>query len=65
MNTNIPLDLIKRGAEVFGNKEIFLNWLEKENFFFGMKAPIEFVNKDEGIKFIDDRLTATEFGDNS
>ena len=60
----MALSLIKHGIEVFETNENFTNWLQKENFFFDMKAPIEFMNTNSGIKFIDDRLTALEYGDN-
>lgn len=61
----MALSLIKHGIEVFGTKENFANWLEKENFFFDKKAPIEFMDTNSGIKFIDDRLTGIEYGDNA
>jgi uncharacterized protein (DUF2384 family) len=61
----MALSLIKHGIEVFETKENFTSWLQKENFFFDKKAPIEFMNTNSGIKFIDDRLTALEYGDNA
>jgi uncharacterized protein (DUF2384 family) len=61
----MTLSLIKHGIEVFGTKESFSIWLEKENFFFDKKAPIEFMDTNSGIKFIDDRLTGLEYGDNA
>ena len=61
----MALSLIKHGIEVFGSQESFANWLEKENFFFDKKAPIEFMDTHSGIKFIDDRLTGIEYGDNA
>jgi uncharacterized protein (DUF2384 family) len=61
----MALSLIKHGIEVFGTKEDFSGWLSKENFYFDKKAPIEFMNTNSGIKFIDDRLTALEYGDNA
>ncbi|HEY5327073.1 MAG TPA: hypothetical protein VIJ27_08735 [Mucilaginibacter sp.] len=36
------IQLIKHGTEVFGTKENFTSWLERKNFFFDKKAPIEF-----------------------
>ena len=59
------LSLIKHGMEVFGTAANFTSWLEKENFYFDKKAPIDFMNTLSGIKFIDDRLTGMEFGDNA
>jgi len=61
----LTLSIIKHGIEVFGTKENFAKWLEQENFFFDKQAPIVFMNTYSGIKFIDDRLTGIEFGDNA
>lgn len=58
------LSLIQHGKNVFGTSEKFEEWLVKENFFFNKKAPIEFLKTITGIRFIDDRLTAIEYGDN-
>lgn len=58
------LSIIQHGKKVFGTSEKFDEWLVKENFFFDRKAPIDFLNTITGIRFIDDRLTAIEFGDN-
>lgn len=60
----MALSLIKHGLEVFGTRENFISWMETENFFFDKKAPIEFMDTNSGIKFIDDRLTALAYGDN-
>ncbi len=58
------LSLIKHGTEVFGSVKEFDTWLNQENFYFDNKSPISFINTVTGIKFIDDRLTAMEYGDN-
>lgn len=58
------LSLIIHGKNVFGTSKKFEDWLVKENFFFDMKAPIEFLKTITGIRFIEDRLTAIEHGDN-
>ena len=60
----IPTHLLKHGIEVFGTEEGFKRWLNTINFFFDKKAPVEFMNTGDGIKFIDDRLTGIEYGDN-
>jgi uncharacterized protein (DUF2384 family) len=60
----IPDALIKHGIEVFGTEENFEHWLQKDNFFFDNKSPLVFINTNEGLKFIDDRLTGIEYGDN-
>ncbi len=64
-HTIMALTLIKHGIEVFGTTDKFTHWLESENFYFDKKPPIEFMNTYSGIKFIDDRLTAMEYGDNN
>ena len=58
------LSLIQHGKKVFGSMQKFEEWLKKENFYFNAKAPIEYLNTITGIRFIDDRLTAMEYGDN-
>lgn len=58
------LSLYKHGIETFGSSESFNKWLSEENFYFDGKAPITFLNTISGIRFIDDRLTAMEYGDN-
>jgi uncharacterized protein (DUF2384 family) len=57
--------LFDLGIEVLGTKENFTAWLEMRNFFFDKKAPSEFMNTAEGIKFIHDRLTGIAYGDNA
>lgn len=58
------ISLFKHGNEIFGNQDLFKKWLKTENFYFGQKPPITFIDTVSGIKFIDDRLTAIEYGDN-
>lgn len=58
------LSLIKHGSEIFGSAKEFENWLNQENFYFDNRSPVTFMNTITGIKFIDDRLTAMEYGDN-
>lgn len=58
------LSLMKHGSEIFGSMKEFESWLDRENFYFDNKCPASFVNTITGIKFIDDRLTAMEYGDN-
>jgi len=56
--------LFKHGENVFGDNESFKQWLRKENFFFDGKTPDSLLFTISGIKFIDDRLSALEYGDN-
>jgi uncharacterized protein (DUF2384 family) len=58
------LSLYKHGKHVFETVENFNLWMEEENFFFDNKSPSRFLETISGIKFIDDRLTAIEYGDN-
>ena len=58
------LSLIKHGEAIFGSVKEFDSWLNLGNFYFDNKKPVSFLNTITGIKFIDDRLTAMEYGDN-
>ncbi len=58
------ISLYKHGIEVFESKENFDKWLLAENYLLDNKSPKEFLDTVTGIKFIDDRLTAIEYGDN-
>jgi uncharacterized protein (DUF2384 family) len=58
------LSMIKHGNEVFGSRDGFDCWLDTTNFFFDNKKPKNFLNTVTGIRFVDDRLTAIEYGDN-
>lgn len=58
------LSLFKQGREVFGTGKDFENWLNQENFYFDNKKPVFFLTTITGIKFIADRLTSMEYGDN-
>lgn len=58
------LSLYKQGERVFGSKEAFDNWLEKPNFHFKNKPPVNFFKTISGIRYIEDRLTGIEYGDN-
>jgi len=58
------LYLVKHGLNVFGSKKEFDAWINTNNFYFDGKKPSTYLNKISGIRFVDDRLTAMEFGDN-
>ena len=58
------LSLFKHGVEVFGNQENFYTWLRTANYFLDNDLPINFLKTVTGIRFIGDRLTAMEYGDN-
>lgn len=59
------LSLYKHGEEVFGEKDLFIEWLNQNNFYFDNKPPIHFLDTVAGIKFIDNQLTGMQFGDNA
>lgn len=58
------LSLMQHGKNVFGTTVAFEQWLTTANFTFEDKAPIDFLKTITGIRFVDDRLTAMEYGDN-
>jgi len=58
------LSLVQHGKKIFLSMEKFGDWLNAENFYFNKKAPIDYLKTITGIRFIDDRLTAMEYGDN-
>lgn len=58
------LSLFKHGNEVFGSSSSFNEWLNAENFFFDGTAPASYLNTVTGVRFVNDRLTAIEYGDN-
>jgi putative toxin-antitoxin system antitoxin component (TIGR02293 family) len=57
--------LFKHGMDVFGSGERFRQWLFSDNFYLGKKQPGSFLNTGTGIRFVDDNLTAIEYGDNA
>lgn len=63
-HTIMILSLIKHGMEVFGDSNRFSQWLSSENFHFGNQRPSTYLDTISGIKLLDDRLTAMEYGDN-
>lgn len=56
--------LFRHGSRVFDSSNNFDIWLGKENFFFDGDRPISFLETIAGIRYIDSRLTAMEYGDN-
>jgi uncharacterized protein (DUF2384 family) len=58
------LSLFKHGSEIFGSIEDFNKWLNEENFYFDGKAPVSYLNTIAGIRFVESRLIAMEYGDN-
>ena len=59
------LSLFKHGEEVFGDKDLFIEWLNRKNFYFDYKPPLYFIDTAAGIKFIDNQLTGMQYGDNA
>ncbi len=58
------ISLFTHGLSVFGSKEQFDKWIITKNLFLENKAPMEFMDTVSGIKFINERLIAIEYGDN-
>jgi len=64
-HTVMLLSLMKHGIDVFGSKEAFSQWIERENISLDGSSPSGYLNTVSGIKFIDDRLSGMEYGDNA
>jgi len=58
------LALYRHGISVFGTHEQFNKWMDKPNYFFDDDSPVNFLTTISGILFVDNRLTAMEYGDN-
>ena len=58
------ISLFKHGEEVFGEMSRFNQWLKSENFFLDYDKPVNYLKTITGIRFVDDRITALEYGDN-
>ena len=56
--------IYRHGNDVFGDEARFNQWLNTENFFFDKSAPATLFNTISGIRFVDNRLSAMEHGDN-
>ena len=56
--------LYKHGVSVFESTENFNTWLKTSNIFFDNQKPIDFLDTISGLRFVDDRLVALEYGDN-
>ncbi|MFV0196773.1 MbcA/ParS/Xre antitoxin family protein [Empedobacter falsenii] len=56
--------MYKHGLEVFNTKDDFEKWLTTPNVLLDKKAPMDFLDTVSGLKFIDNRLTAIEYGEN-
>ena len=58
------MSLFVHGKEVFGTPARFNEWLNTENFYFDGHSPSSMLNTVSGIRFVNDRLHAIEYGDN-
>ena len=58
------MSLFVHGKEVFGTPARFNEWLNMENFYFDGRSPSSMLNTISGIRFVNDRLHAIEYGDN-
>ena len=56
--------VFEKGKAVFSNAAAFDTWLDTSNFFFDGKKPITFLDTTSGMRYIFDRLTVMEYGDN-
>ena len=58
------LALYNHGLVVFGVQESFNDWLRKDNDDFDNDSPLNLLTTMSGVKYVDDRLTAIEYGNN-
>ncbi len=58
------LSLMKHGHRIFGSRDLFDRWLSTPNFFFDGRPPSALLHTVTGIRFVSDRLSAIEYGDN-
>jgi uncharacterized protein (DUF2384 family) len=58
------LVLLKHGLFVFETPEALRKWLRTPNFMLEKRPPLYYLDTITGIMFINDRLTAMEYGDN-
>ena len=58
------ISVLKHGALVLGSKKELKKWLSTKNFHFDNSEPVNYLTTISGIRFIDERLTAIEYGDN-
>ncbi|WP_431209793.1 antitoxin Xre/MbcA/ParS toxin-binding domain-containing protein [Puia sp. P3] len=56
--------VFEKGRAVLGNAEAFDKWLGTPNYFFDRKEPLDFLDTTSGMRYLFDRLTAMEYGDN-
>ena len=54
--------LYQYGAEVFGNEEKFIVWLESKNIALGGKKPKEMLDTNLNINLLKDELVRIEYG---
>lgn len=59
------ISLFNHGIDIFGDAPQFRKWLTTKNYYFGNKEPEYYIDTVSGIRFIDDRLTGIEYGDNA
>lgn len=57
--------LYNHGQEVFGDVKTFESWLAAPNISLGGVAPQQYLNTVNGIRLIDNKLTALAFGENA
>lgn len=61
---NMLISLFESGVKLFGSSEKFKCWLNRENFFFDKSKPVTKLDTISGIRFVQSRVIAMEFGDN-
>lgn len=54
--------LFKKGTELFGDLQIFRNWLAKPQYGLGRQIPFELMETSLGIDLISEELSRIEYG---
>lgn len=56
------MELYEKGKDVFGNKDLFNEWLKTENVFFNKEEPFSYLDTYYGINLIMNELGRIEHG---
>lgn len=55
-------ELIKKGISIFGEEQLFLDWLEAPNYALGNVTPKKMIQDPNGLEYVDEALDALAWG---
>lgn len=55
--------LLKRGAEIFGNMEAFISWLDQPAYGLDRQVPFELLYTSEGVNLVANEVERIAYGD--